>query len=84
MTRPYFITTAKSVYGERRLYPACPTANLLLELTGAKTFTLRAMLAIDKLGYLQLDSDLVNAFGLDACLERANEMMDDAQRRRNA
>lgn len=38
-------------YGTRAVYPVCPTAQLLAELAGTKTFTHAALQKIEALGY---------------------------------
>jgi hypothetical protein len=38
-------------YGTRAVYPVCPTACLLAELAGTKTFTHAALQKIERLGY---------------------------------
>lgn len=43
--------TKKSVYGVDRIYPACETSILLLELTGGRTFAPDKIEVLKKLGY---------------------------------
>jgi len=42
---------AKSVYGRVLIYPVCETSNLLIRLTGHKTFDETDMFVLERLGY---------------------------------
>tara|TARA_R110002167_G_scaffold185537_2_gene386136 strand:+ start:396 stop:587 length:192 start_codon:yes stop_codon:yes gene_type:complete len=42
---------AKSVYGRVLIYPVCETSNLLIRLTGHKTFDDSDLFIIERLGY---------------------------------
>lgn len=47
-----FITIQiKTVYGEDKVYPACPKSALFAEMMGTKTLTHRALCQIERLGY---------------------------------
>ncbi len=41
----------KNVYGNTNVYPACPTAKILCQLTGRKTLTHTDLQNIKALGY---------------------------------
>jgi hypothetical protein len=42
---------AKSVYGKVLVYPVCEKSNLLIRLTGKKTFDDTDMFVLERLGY---------------------------------
>ena len=42
---------AKSVYGKVLVYPVCEKSNLLIRLTGKKTFDDTDMFILERLGY---------------------------------
>ena len=42
---------AKSVYGKVLVYPVCEKSNLLIRLTGKKTFDEHDLFVIERLGY---------------------------------
>lgn len=46
------IVEIKTIYGEERVYPVCPKAQLFVELIKGKTLTPHAVEVIKKLGYV--------------------------------
>ena len=41
----------REVYGNRTVYPVCPTAQLLAQLAGTRTLTPAALRTIEQLGF---------------------------------
>ncbi len=41
----------KSVYGQDKVYPVCPTAKAFAEIAGSKTLTHAVLCRIERMGY---------------------------------
>lgn len=54
----------KHVYGRERIYANCANAELLLRLTGAKTFDIKHIAILRELGYdVVVDTPVVETIG---------------------
>lgn len=54
----------KSVYGEEKVYPACPKSVIFAKMLGTKTLTHSALCSIEALGYtIEVDQPAVMRFG---------------------
>jgi hypothetical protein len=53
----------KTVYGEEKVYPACPKAAIFAQMLGTKTLTDAALNSIEALGYtIEIDQPVVTRF----------------------
>lgn len=51
MTTKHIEVTIKNVFGNEKIYPACPDAEIFCKLIGQKTLTERDINLIKQLGY---------------------------------